>query len=317
MVCLLDLANKKAEAKRLTVRAPFAGGATRCERQMSRYDNGPATAARSMIAAALVAIAMCLPRAEAAETLRIGGTGSALGGMQRLADAYVARQNDGIDAVVLPSLGSGGGIKALIADTIDLCVSARPLKPDEKAQGLTEREYARTPLVFVTRHDTAAEGVTLEQMTSVYRGDTTTWPDGSRLRLVMRPAAETDTVLLRTMSTEMDAAIQMAIGRSNLFVAVNDQDNAEALESIDGSVGLIAVGQLRTENRKLKPLTIDGLAGTPESLSDGTYPYAKSLYLMVRPDRSPAAQAFATFLASAEGGKILNDAGYLPIAPPD
>ncbi len=283
---------------------------------MSDFPRSSSTAARRLVAAALVALATGLAPAQAAETLRIGGTGSALGGIQRLADTFRSQHPD-IDVVVLPSLGSGGGIKALIAGKIELCVSAQPLNADEAATGLVERQYARTPSVFATRLDTAANGVTLEQMTSVYRGDTTTWPDGSRLRLVMRPAAEADTALLRNMSPEMDAAIEVAINRKNLFVAINDQDNAKALEDIPGSVGLIAVGQLRSEKRALKPLTIDGLAGTPESLRDGTYPYAKGLYLMVGPNPSPAAQAFAAFLASAEGGQILNEAGYLPTAPPN
>jgi hypothetical protein len=58
-------------------------------------------AATLLAATALVAQA----DAQAAETLRIGGTGSALGGMQRLADAFMA-DNPDVRVVVLPSLGS-------------------------------------------------------------------------------------------------------------------------------------------------------------------------------------------------------------------
>lgn len=270
----------------------------------------------ALTAAAVVALAAGFVPARAAEILRIGGTGSALGGMQRLADAYMAQHPD-IDVVVLPSLGSGGGIKALIAGRIEVAVSARPLNADETATGLIEREYARTPLVFATRLDTAAAGVTLAQMESVYRGETTIWPDGSRLRLVMRPAAEADTAFLRTLSPEMDKAIDIAIDREDLFVAVNDQDDAKALEDIRGSLGTISVGQMRSENRMLKSLTLDGKPGTIEALRDGTYPYAKRLYVMVRPEPSPTVATFLKFLSSAEGGHLLYDAGYLPTASLD
>jgi len=47
-----------------------------------------------------------------AETLRISGTGVALGGIILLGDAFEA-ENPGTTIEVLPSLGSSGGIKAL------------------------------------------------------------------------------------------------------------------------------------------------------------------------------------------------------------
>ena len=68
--------------------------------------------------------------------LVIGGTGTALGGMQLLAKAF-SEDHPEIKTVVLPSLGSGGGIKALGAGKIDLSLSARPLKDKESATGLT------------------------------------------------------------------------------------------------------------------------------------------------------------------------------------
>ena len=283
---------------------------------MSQFLNSSLAAARWLTAIALIAIAAAFSPAHAAETLRIGGTGSALGGMQRLADAFKS-QHPGIDVIVLPSLGSGGGIKALIAGKIELCVSARPLNAEETAAGLVEREYARTPLVFATRLETAADGVTLAQLAAVYHGDLATWPDGSRLRLVMRPASEADTAFLRTLSPEMDKAVDAAISRDELFVAINDQDDAKALEDIRGSLGVISVGQMLSENRMLKPLTLDGRAGTTEALRDGTYPYAKHLSVMTGSEPSPTTAAFLAFLLSAEGGHLLNDAGYLPTVPID
>ncbi len=269
-----------------------------------------------LTAAALIAVAAASVQAQAAETLRIGGTGSALGGIQRLADAYMSQHAD-IDVIVLASLGSGGGIKALIAGKIELAVSARPLKADETAAGLVEREYASTPLVFATRADTAADGVTLAQVERAYRGDLANWPNGSRLRLVMRPASEMDTEFLRTLSSQMDKAIDIAIDRDDLFVAINDQDNGKALEDIRGSLGVISVGQLRSEHRALKVLSLDGMVGMVETLRGGTYPYAKHLYVMVGPEPTPAVAAFLAFLFSAEGGRLLSDASYLPTVPVD
>ncbi|MEP0325240.1 PstS family phosphate ABC transporter substrate-binding protein [Bauldia litoralis] len=250
--------------------------------------------------------------------IRIGGTGSALGGLQLLVPAFNAANPD-FELTVLPSLGSGGGIKALLADSIEVSVSARPLKEQEAAAGLHQWEYARTPLVFATRPDTPVDAVTLEDMTAVYANETTTWPDGSRLRLVMRPEAEADTGFLRTLSPGMDKAVTTATGNPALFVAINDQDNATALEDIPGSVGLIALGQLQSEGRDLKPLALDGVAPTTDAFRKGDYPHGKSLYLMSRSGISdPGAERFLAFVESAEAQQLLTSAGYLATgADPD
>ena len=76
----------------------------------------------------LVLLSACLVvanTARAAETdatvavVRIGGTGTALGTMQRLVDVF-RKIRPQADFVIVPSLGSGGGIKALRAGAIDV-----------------------------------------------------------------------------------------------------------------------------------------------------------------------------------------------------
>lgn len=58
--------------------------------------------------------------ASAAETsLRFGGTGGSLGPMRQLSEAFM-KVNPDVAIEVLPSLGSGGGIKAVLAGAIDL-----------------------------------------------------------------------------------------------------------------------------------------------------------------------------------------------------
>jgi hypothetical protein len=84
------------------------------------------------------------------------------------------------------------------------------------------------------------------------------WPDGGVIWVVMRPASETDTQLLRTLSDAMAVAIDLALDRCGLISATNDQENAETLETLYGSIGLVALGQIKTEGRKLEILTLDG-----------------------------------------------------------
>lgn len=248
-------------------------------------------------------------QARSSVVLRIGGTGTALGGMQLLATAFL-KTDPGFDVIVLPSLGSGGGIKALAAGKIDIAVSARPLKDAESAKGIAASEYARTPIVYGTDHENPATGVTLEQLVPIYSGSKSAWPDGMRLRLVMRPATEGDTELASGFSAEMAKAVATATERRELYVAINDQDAASALEKIPGSLGLTTLAQIMTEGRRIKPLALDGVTGTVEALEAGSYPYAKRLFYVVRSEQSPRVDAFLRFVRSAEGRAILVSTGH-------
>lgn len=242
--------------------------------------------------------------------LRIGGTGTALGGMRLLASAFKEVRPD-VRVIVLPSLGSGGGIKALAAGKIDMSVSARQLKQAERAKGLKASEYVRTPIVFATRYDNPAENLTLDDAAAMYSGEKESWPDGTQVRLILRPATETDIKLLRGMSKAMDKAVEAALQRDELHVAINDQDNATALEKVRGSLGIAALGQIKAEKRRVKPLALDGVQGTPANLKSSKYPFAKTLYLVLKPEPAPAVEAFVRFIKSPEGRAVLTSTDHI------
>ncbi|HEX6362947.1 MAG TPA: substrate-binding domain-containing protein, partial [Albitalea sp.] len=102
-------------------------------------------------ALALLAAALLLPAA-AADPVRLGGTGAALGTMAALARAY-AQVEPSFRLHVVPNLGSSGGLKALAAGSIHIAVSGRAPKPEESAAGLRAVEYGRTAFVLATTKD--------------------------------------------------------------------------------------------------------------------------------------------------------------------
>lgn len=272
--------------------------------------------------ATCLALIFCAGSAPAvADTLRIGGTGVALGGMKILGEAF-EKQNPGTTVEVLPSLGSSGGVKALIAGAIDLAVTSRALKDAEKEQGVTARLYATTPLAIVTSTGTQTDGITTGQLAEFYAGTTETWPSGERVRVVLRPTTETDVQFLRGLSEDMARAVDTAFERPGLLIATNDQDNAEALEGLPGSIGAVALGQIATEARQLKVLALDGIvpsATDPEDPSpedseayQRIQAFTKALYLARTSDLPAAAEAFAAFVFSPGGQAILAAYDHTP-----
>jgi phosphate transport system substrate-binding protein len=248
--------------------------------------------------------------APASNTLRIGGTGLALGGIQILAEAFLA-ENPSVDIEIPPSLGSGGGIKALLADAIDLSVSTRPPKDKEAAKGATAFRYGRTPFVFATRPDTGVEGVTTQQLADLYGGRVTTWPNGSDVHLVLRPPGRSTYKTLQKMSAGMSEAIDIALARPGVVPATTGQDSADAIEQQVGALGTTTLGMILGEGRKLQPLALDGVEPTIDNLAAGIYPLEQSLYLVLGPQPSRLEEAFAAFMKSPRARNMLNKVGYL------
>ncbi|MEH6727365.1 MAG: substrate-binding domain-containing protein [Hyphomicrobiales bacterium] len=246
-----------------------------------------------------------------AETLRIGGTGVALGGMTLLGAAF-EKQNPGTEVVVLPSLGSSGGVKALIAGAIDLSVSSRALKDAEEAKGAQGTLYATTPLALVTSSITNADAVTTESLAQIYSGELTEWSSGEPIRLVLRPMSETDTKIVGGLSDAVMQAIEGAHKRPGLLKATNDQENAEMLEHLAGSLGAVAMGQIATENRSLKILTLNGISPKPGDISDQDLAFSKSLYIVKTGSPSDLASQFFDFIFSEEARSILVATDHAP-----
>jgi phosphate transport system substrate-binding protein len=247
-----------------------------------------------------------------ADSIRIGGTGTGLGAMKLLAQEFKKSRPDA-QLIVTPSLGSTGAIRAVLAAAVDIGISARPVSPEEARQGASARAYARTPFAIATGAKNSSAGLSLRELVQIYSGKLTRWPDGSPIRLIVRPDADTDTIVMRTFSAEMDSAITAALARKGLRMADTDQDNADALEKIQGSLGTTTLTQIVTENRAIRLLALDGVMPTLQSLAAGDYRHFKILYLVTRRKPSPLTKDFVAFIRSPAAQAVLASSGNLAL----
>ena len=253
----------------------------------------------------LGAVAVAAP----AQELKIGGTGAGLATMRLLGDAFV-RQNPGVTIEVLPSLGSGGGVKALLAGVVQLAVISRPLQDKEIAAGAVAQEYGRTPFVFATHRATKVRGISVNDLVEIYSGRQERWPDGTPIRLVLRPVGDSDSEALKAISPAMREAKTAAEQRKGMFFAVTDQDAADALEKMPGSLGPTTLALVLSERRELKILPLEGVTPEVRSLADGSYGLYKTMLLATGPKSPAAAKAFVEFARSPAAREILAKNGH-------
>lgn len=251
----------------------------------------------------------------AAESIKIGGTGTGLGTMKLLGEAF-ERLHPDVKVQIVPGLGRGGGIAALQHGTLDMAVSAAALSHDETASGLSAVEYARTPFVFVVHRNVMKTRLSANELESIYSGATQNWPGGKRIRLVLRPENDTDTKIIAAISPGMGQAMKSARARKGNIIAVTDQESAEAVSGTPGALGTTTLTQVATEKLPLKILAFGGAVPNLTSVSTGNYRLFKSLYLVTTSHVSPAARQFADFVHSPQGAAILAQSGNLVIAVP-
>lgn len=244
-----------------------------------------------------------------AQEIKIGGTGAALGAMQLLARAY-AKTSSEARITVLPSMGSGGGIKALLAGAAQINVSSRPLSDSESSAGAVAVEYGRTPFVFATAASSKVSGITTQNLADFYAGKVDECPDGSKLRLVLRPIGDADSETIKSMSPAMREAKTAAEQRKGMAFMVTDQETASAIEKVPGALGPSTLALLLSEKRALKALALGGVVPSAQTVANGSYPLNRQMLIVTGQKTPPEALAFVAFVRSAAGREVLQQTGH-------
>lgn len=268
-------------------------------------------AARSVLFAWLAMACLAAPGFVVAENLRVGGTGAALGTMILLGEAF-ARERGGVRVDVLSYIGSTGSMKAVAEGKLPLGISGRLPKPEEKDFPVKLIHYATTPMVIAVHPDVPVRALGFDELAGIYDGKLLRWPDGQRVRLILRPARDSDNGHLRRMGPAMRAAVDSALSRPGLRHAPTDQEAVDMIERTPGGIGGTTLALLVSERRKARWVPIEGNVPSVERLADGSYPYAKPLYFVLPRQPEEDVSAFVEFVRSPRGAEILRANGNLP-----
>jgi len=244
----------------------------------------------------------------AGENLTIGGSGSTLGAMKILGVAF-EKLNPGVTVVVLPSIGTTGGIKGVSAGVIDIGLAGRRLSDEEQKFGLDVTEFAATAVVLAIKADSSLSGLSKSELIGILGGESIIGPHGQRLRPILRTAREPENIVARRAFPELGAAIERGPSRSDAVVALTAQEAADLIERIPGAIGLSTLSLIRSEKRHMKALSIDGVAPNATNVASGAYPLVIGQYLVTRPNPPERIRRFIEFVRSEPGKRLLDESG--------
>jgi phosphate transport system substrate-binding protein len=249
----------------------------------------------------------------AGSEITISGSTTVLPLAQRAAEVYMNRYPD--VRISVAGTGSGDGIRSLIDGTADIGNSSRDLKSREqrlaqkKGVKLTKHVVALDCIVPVVHQSNPLQNITIGQLRAIYTGQVRNWKQigGTERQLVVISRDSSSgtfevwnkVVLGEEMRVRPDAQLQASNGAVAQAVAGNRY-----------AIGYIGIGYL---NQQVKPLSVGGVAASPETAQSGAYPIARGLNMFTLERASMAVQSFVKFVLGPEGQKIAALEGFVPV----
>jgi phosphate transport system substrate-binding protein len=180
------------------------------------------------------------------------------------------------------------------------------LADEEMKLGLEIVEYARTPLVLAVGASNPLSSVRRSEFIRILRGDAGIRSGSQQLRPILRPVSDAEAILARNVFPEIGEARSP---ESNATIALTSQDAADLIERVAGAIGPSTLGLMRSENRKMKALSLDGVAPSTKNITSGSYPLVMNLYLVTKPKPSEPIRKFVAFVQSEPGKRLLEESG--------
>lgn len=199
----------------------------------------------------------------------------------------------------LVASGSGTGLTALRAGTINVAASSRPLNSTEQAE-LFSWKIGGDAMVIVVNKNLNLDNIKASEVKAIYEGTLTDWSQiaGSSASGPIVPRAritasgsQPDFLRLFSVTSSLEAATITATGLPRLTTsedeanAVCNNANQIAYTSL---ANLLAYGPAAGANQCLKALnvaagsTTNYVAPSVQSVQNNTYPAPRALYLAVR-----------------------------------
>ncbi len=256
------------------------------------------------------------PRARAGEdgVLRLAGAGPNLPLTRALVDAYV-REHPEARIHVHESIGSSGGLQALVDGNIDIALVSRPLTKSERDLGVLVLPYATDAVVFAAHPSVPVDGLSSADAVELFAGARPSWPDGSRVVVLQREREDPKHVVAGEAIEGFRAADDTARRESLWHVMFSDDSIAQTLVNAPGSLALLNLGAAVSQRLPIKVLSLDGVHPDEASVVDGRYPLHVDLAFVLR-TRSQRGQVaeFLRFVYSPEGEAVIQASGYIPMA---
>ena len=218
-------------------------------------------------------------------------------------------ENKGITVGYNPT-GSGSGITAVSEGRCDIGLASRALKDDEKAAGLKETILALDGIAIIVNPENNVSDLTIEQIAKIYTGEITNWKDvggdDAEIVLIGREAG----------SGTRDGFESITDTKDSCKYRQELTSTGDVITTVAGNPNAIGYASLASVKDSVKALSVNGVAPSEATVSDGSYAVQRPFVLVTKDgvELSKAAQLFFDYATSKDAADIISAAGAVPVA---
>jgi phosphate transport system substrate-binding protein len=231
---------------------------------------------------------------------------------QACAEAFMDK-NPNIDVTVRGG-GSGVGIAALLDGTCDIGNSSRDIKSKEiataRSKGInpTDNIIAWDGIAIVVNKDIAIENLTITQLKDIYNSKIQNWKDvggpNKNIVVVSRDVSS------GTFEVFKEKVLLNGTMRDDALKLASNQAISTTISSTPYSIGYVGLGYI---GEGINTVKINNVAATKATAKSKEYPISRSLHMFTNGKPSGITKQFIDFVLSAEGQKIVDDLGFVPV----
>ena len=204
--------------------------------------------------------------------------------------------------------GSGAGITGATDKTLDIGLSSRALKDDEKAdvEGTT---IALDGIAIIVNNASKVEDLTVDQLKQMFTGEITNWSevggDDGEIVLVGREAG----------SGTRDGFESIVDVKDSCKYAQELTATGAVISAVEANPLAIGYASLSAVGDTVKAVTVGGVECSEETVKDGSYEVQRPFVFVTNKSvaLSEQAQAFFDFATSADAADLIRTAGAVPV----
>lgn len=204
--------------------------------------------------------------------------------------------------------GSGAGITGAADKTLDIGLSSRALKDDEKAdvEGTT---IALDGIAIIVNNASKVEDLTVDQLKQMFTGEITNWSevggDDGEIVLIGREAG----------SGTRDCFESIVDVKDSCKYAQELTATGAVISAVEANPLAIGYASLSAVGDTVKMVTVGGVECSEETVKDGSYEVQRPFVFVTNKSvaLSEQAQAFFDFATSADAADLIRTAGAVPV----
>ena len=204
--------------------------------------------------------------------------------------------------------GSGAGITGATDKTLDIGLSSRALKDDEKAdvEGTT---IALDGIAIIVNNASKVEDLTVDQLKQMLTGEITIWSevggDDGEIVLIGREAG----------SGTRDGFESIVDVKDSCKYAQELTATGAVISAVEANPLAIGYASLSAVGDTVKMVTVGGVECSEDTVKDGSYEVQRPFVFVTNKSvtLSEQAQAFFDFATSADAADLIRTAGAVPV----